>query len=427
MKVLVCDDLQDRCNEIVTTVKQGWGGSPDSLAADKLTAQLTVLFKNVSECISKPTQYKGAAGTAFDDADVVILDNNLAHLSVTGTRLTAESIAGYIRAFTAATYVISLNLSPDVDFDLRYLVGDYSTRGDLALNTEHLANPALWTGDLRSATNGFLPWYWPQLSTVADRRRSQIDFVKQQMDKPLLKVLGFDSEAVSFLSLHAKGALSADAASAEEAERGGTPIEELTFRDVFIAKDRSLPIKTEREDLSKAERSGTQAIREIIARVVAADMDLWFRRDVIAPQEALVDIPHLLTRLPFLLGDRAHDIKEWNRAIQTKQAPYGIKKTLYDEYLAGASFEHDIWVPSPCFWWPKLKSNEKLNGLFFEAKAGEWADVVFCEDRSAFVERDPKSGEPPIEFPAEFEGAWERRYVARVGKYKYSPRSRFAM
>jgi hypothetical protein len=255
----------------------------------------------------------------------------------------------------------------------------------------------------------------------------QIEFVGKQLDQSVVEVLGFDDDAISFLSLHARAALSPDAASNGKIEEGVTPFNKLTFRDVFIAKDRSLPIKKERESLSQAERNGKAQLRNIIARVVAADMDLWFRRDIVAPQEPLVDIPHLLMRFPFLLGNRAKDVGQWNASAQTNVPPYGIETGVYDDHLRQARFEHSIWVKNDCFWWPKLRASEKLNSLLIEAKEGDWADVVFCEDRSAFFEREPKTGEPPSEFPAEFEGAWERRYVARVGNYRYSPRSRLAM
>ena len=87
-------------------------------------------------------------GTVFEpsDFDIVVLDNNLAALEVSGARQTAESIAGYIRAFTNIPYIVSLNKNPEVDFDLRYLLGDYQTQADVALNTDHLANRALWRG-----------------------------------------------------------------------------------------------------------------------------------------------------------------------------------------------------------------------------------------------------------------------------------------
>jgi len=427
MRVLVCDDVQSRCDEIANEIVKAGQAKPEVLADKKLTVELTNLFKEIRSCMENPTQFDHARKTAFDGVDIVIVDNNLGHLEVPGARLTAESIAGYVRAFTTATYVISLNLNPDVDFDLRYLVGDFSTRADLALNANHLANPGLWAGDPKLTKDGFLPWYWPHLSTVADRRVKQIDFVTKRLDQSVAGALGFDDDAISFLSLRARGALSPDAASNGEIARGGTPFKDLTFRDVFIAKDRSLPIKTERESLSQAEKSGKSELRNIIARVVAADMDLWFRRDIVSPQEPLVDVPHLLMRLPFLLGNRAKDIGQWNASAQANAAPYGVEKNLYDGHLRQARFEHDIWVRDDCFWWPKLKTDDKLNAYFFEAKGGEWADLVFCEDRSAFFPRTPTNGEGPVEFPAEFEGAWEQRYVARVPGYRYSPRSRLAM
>lgn len=427
MKILVCDDQQDRCDEIVGKIREAGQPAPKVLVGQNLTKELKNLFKSVSTCLDAPQNYIPVANPAFDDVDIVILDNNLAHLEIEGTRLTAESIAGYIRAFTAAPYIVSLNKNPDVDFDLRYLVGDYSTRADLALNTDHLANPALWTGDQAKAKDGFLPWYWPNLSTVSKTRCAQIEFVRNHLDDSVVATMGFDDEAIGFLSPHSKGALSPEAGS-DEVGKDGIPFKKVTFRDVFIAKDRSIPSKNERQNLSDAEKGGKAVIRNIIARIVAADIDLWFRRDVVGPQEPLVDIPHLLVRFPFLLGDRAKDIDEWNKSTSANTAPYRLEKKLYDDHLAKWKFGHDIWVPTTCFWWPKLKADEKLNEFFFRAKEGEWADVVFCEDRSAFLERMPKNGgAPPVEFPAEFEGSWGHRYVSRIIGIQYAPRMRLAL
>lgn len=426
MKILVCDDEQAGCEEIANTILEAGQDQPEKLAGKELTGQLAKLFEGVRSCLDNPAQFDRTEKTAFDDTDIVILDNNLAHLAVTWGRLTAESIAGYVRAFTTARYVISLNLNPDVDFDLRYLVGDFSTRADLALNTKHLANPGLWTGDPKSAKDGFLPWYWPTLSIVAEQRKKQVEFVGKQLDKSLADSLGFDDKAISFLSLHAQGALSPEATSNGGVDQDSIPFNELSFRDVFVGKERSLPIKRERQRLSEAEDANTN-LRDIIARVVAADMDLWFRRDIVGPQEPLVDVPHLLMRFPFLLGSQAKDIGAWNASVQANAAPYGIEKSLYDKHLSPVKFDHDIWVKSDCFWWPRLKADEKLDTYFFEAKDEQWVDAVFCEDRSQFFQREAKTGEPPREFSAEFEGPWQNRYVARATGYYYSPRTRLAL
>jgi hypothetical protein len=430
MKILVCDDLKGRYEEVQNAIKEA--GQADleviPLIEGDLTAELGSLFDCVKGCLGERKDYK-ATNLAFGSVDLVVLDNNLSHLDIKGTRLTAESIAGYIRAFTGAPYIISLNKNPDVDFDLRYLIGDYETRADLALNTEHLSNPALWTGKPAEAKGGFLPWYWPKLPTVAGRRLSQITFVQDHLDEPVLGSLGIPTEeAIGFLSLHARGALSPEAESDGESDKGGLPIDRVTFRDVFIAKNRSLPVKQEREYLSDVARGGNADVRHIISRVIAADIDLWFRRDVLGPQEMLVDLPHLLMRMPFLLGDRTRNIEQWNNAITEIAAPFGTEKRLYDERLAAAKVVHDIWVPSPSFRWPALKADDSLNELFFESKQEDWPDVVFCEDRSIFLDRSlNEKNAAPSEFSAEFEGSWGRRYVARLGRYRYAPRSRFAI
>lgn len=423
MKILVCDDEPKRCEQISAAIREAGLPEPDKLVdteqSKKFSDELKKLFANVDNCIKNPTTCKSVEMPKFDDAEIVILDNNLAHLDVAGARLTAESIAGYIRAFTKARYVISVNKNPDVDFDLRYLVGDYSTKADLTLNDKHLANRALWSGKPEDANDGFLPWYWPNLSTVAQRRSKQIEFVRNHLNVPVVEAMEFPAEALSFLSLHAKGALCPDE---------DIPFEKVRFRDVFVSRDRSLPSKKEREAILEAGTQRNAALLDIIARIVAADIDLWFRRDVLGPQESLVDIPHLLSRFPFLLGNRAKDINEWNKCVGVDTVPYGLDKKLYNDHLAGQEFKHRFWVPTSCFWWPKLKSDEKLNSYLFEAKESEWADVVFCEDRSVFVERAPKNGEQaPFIFAAEFEGSWRERYISRIQGIHYAPRSRLAL
>ena len=427
MKVLVCDDFKDRCEEIVAAIGDAdqAGTDVDSLVETDLTNELDNLFENVKACLRDPNGYKVANIASFDNADVVILDNNLANLEIKGTRLTAESIAGYVRAFTAAPYVVSLNKNPDVDFDLRYLVGDYATRADLALNTNHLANPALWTGNPADAKDGFLPWYWPNLVTVADRRREQIAFVEEHLTDSLFGALEIPKEAVDVFSRHAKDPLSPDADS-DGVTDDGVPNDDVTFLDFFVARDRSLPVKKDRKKLTVEAKAGNETIRELISRVVAAEIDLWFRRDIVGPQEALVDVPHLLMRMPFLLGGNVGNLEAWKEAVVAEVAPFGMDQELFDQFLKSALFKHDIWTRPGCFWWPKLRDTEKLNELF-TASESEWADAVFCEDISDFVIRETPEGTAPKEFVAEFDSPWDRRHVKQVTNFKYSPKSRFAV
>jgi hypothetical protein len=405
-----------------------------TVTGDELTTALNELFTRIKKfktgdergwdfCNYKPID------SAFNGADLLLLDNNLTLLDNEGPPLTAESIAGYIRAFTSARYIISLNMNPDVDFDLRYLVGDFLTRADLAVNAEHIANKYLWTGDPEDALDAFAPWYWPRLHDAADYRTRQIAFVRDNFDQAVLPSLGFnDATAFAMLSRHALGALSPKAAAEHDAADGGRALNEITFRDFFLAKNRSLPLQNERDRLNSA-YAENDAVREIVARIVAADVDLWLRRDVLGPQEPLVDVPHLTARLPFLLGDRAAEISTWNGVISQRKPPFGWERRVYDEFVAERAFEHQhVWSQKTCFWWSKLNDDDRVNERLLAPSGSEWADVVFCEDTSRFEYRlGGADREPPVEFVAEFEGVWNRRHVARLPDIRYAPLTRLAM
>ena len=428
MNILVCDDIEVRGNETLDQIRAAKirPGTLQLACGDELERAITSLFKRAESVLDKkndnPSQK--SEGTIFDSSniDIVILDNNLADLKIAGARHTAESIAGYIRAFTQIPYVVSLNKNPHVDFDLRYLVGDYETRADQALNTGHLSNQELWTGQSKTSANRFLPWYWPALSEMPTKRRRQIDFVKKHFDDSVLTTLSFPEEQIEYLSRHAKGTLSP--------EIDDSSITDITFKQFFETSCRSLPIRRERENITDLLDSRDIAVRRlarnVVARVVAAEIDKWIRRDLLGPQDVLVDVPHLLMRMPFVLGNEADKLRQWNAAILSKTRPFGLSGNIYQRHLSRAKFKHDNWIKSPCFWWQMLKSDEKLNDMFFHPKS-RWKDRIFCEDISRFKSADDYGIDSPTEFSAEFEGTWNRRHVAVLRSKRYTPQSRFAL
>jgi hypothetical protein len=419
----VCDDVKDLADEIVEAVREGDPSVDvvDSIAGPDLTGHLNALFQRVETCLTTSKAFT-PDGLVFDGYDLAIFDNNLTHLHM-GGRLTAEAIVGYVRAFTTVPYIVSLNKNTDLDFDLRYLVGDHETRADVALNTPHLSNRALWTKRSADGKNGFAPWYWPKLQSAPDRRRRQIQFVLEAMDTPVFPALRFptDAEAMDFLSPVARGTLYPDADTSGPA---GKRIETVTFREVFEAWRRSIPVDQDRDAIAKAATDGIPGFEQIIARVVAGDVDHWLRRHVVAPQAMFVDLPHLLVRMPLLLGSRANEVGHWNAAAAELSAPFGLNQALYEKHLASAKTEREDWFPTPGFWWPTLKKDIELSRLFFAKQEVEWVNAVFCEDRSAFVELPSKEpGDSPVEFIAGFEGSWGQRHVARIPNFQYQPLS----
>ena len=424
MRILVCDDVPERGQEAKEAVDAA-GVSHEVIVvpfSDFERAMGALVDHGRRFLAGEPSIGATCRDRLFAaaDIDLMILDNNLTELDVGGARYTAEGLAGLVRAFTEIPYVVSLNKNPHTDFDLRYLVGDYQTVTDLALNLPHLANSGLWSGTLAPGPDSFLPWYWPALDGVATRRRRQERFVDQHLDGPMLKALGFASAHVPRLSRHARGALSPDAEASES-------LEAVTFGQFFVTSCRSLPIEQERQGAVERMRmkgQGAAAARRVVVRVVAAELEKWFRRDVIGPQSVLVDLPHLLARMPFLLGDRACNLDLWNAALEPRRWPGDAVEESYRPRLAAASFPHSCWTKAPCYWWPVLKADAELNAGYFRDHP-TWADAVFCEDVSEF--RGATSPTAPQEFAAEFEGAWSRRYVARLADKGYTPASRFAL
>ena len=421
MKILICDDLPENEDEFEAAIR---AVKPETfikrLHRKNLPQELNLLFENVENVLNAPDE-PVLRETEFDrDYDLVFIDNNLAYLNIEGARFTAEAVAGYIRAFSSSRYLVSLNKNPDVDFDLRYLMGDYETKADLALNTKHLSNRGLWTHKREDAAKGFLPSYWPCLNEVGEKRRQQIEFIRERLNGSVLQSLDFDDNAIDFLSRHATGTLF---------QSSGTEISDLreaTFMDVFSASKRFLPIQEERNKLRETAEQGFDGAKQIVARVVAATFDYWFRRDILGPQDVLVDIAHLLPRMPFLLGTAAADIDRWNDALESDDPLAVLDPDLAERHLQAAIFSHNIWISSPCFWWNEIRENDDLNSLFFEDDIN-WASAVFCEDRSEFVPRPEEDQPRPFEFVTEFEaGPWNRRFVHCIEDFSYAPKSRFA-
>ncbi len=427
MKVLVCDDIGERGREVLEELDESGvanlGITP--LFGDNLAAGLEGLFDRVKVCLEKDRDVSNSSDLPFDGFDVALFDNNLSHLDIKGARHTAEGVVGFVRAFTDVGYIVSLNKNADVDFDLLYLLGDVASRADCAVNTRHLSNRALWTRNRHHGKRGFAPWYWPELERAAARRREQIAAVRNRLDARVVEATGFslDEDTLTYFSLHAAGALS-PLTAVDGID--GTPLQELAFKEVFSKDTRTLSAEADRQALLGRADEGDEGAHEIIARVLAARIDFWFRRDVVGPQEILVDVPHLLMRMPFLLGEDATDIDAWNNVIDVRAPPFGLDPAFFGQYLRRARFEQEVWLPTPAFR-PILKQDEELNNLFFESNADAWLDVVFCEDLSAFVPRSTVAdGGSPYEFSTQLEGSWARRHVAKIPEIQYAPRSSFA-
>ena len=436
MKVLLCDDIEGRGRDAVNGVRQTWGSQSahtivefDGLFAEELQRELTSLFDRARLILDDGSTSDHSNVAELEDTrlgsgeyDIVILDNNLKALDFNGMRFTADAIAGYVRAFTEIPYVISLNKKPEIDFDLSFLVGDRETPADVAVNQDHIENRALWSGRPNDSDDGFCPWYWPALYKVSNMRRQQIAFVEKRIDVSVLDSLCFPDDCLQYLSRRAIARL---CPHVSPNDNDLDTISGVTFGDFFVDSCSSLPVREERLKLNRDRTDSTEMSR-VVSRVAAAEIDKWIQEHVLGPQDVLVDIPHLLMRMPFLIGNGAADIDRWNDALYQEKRPYGLNEDLFDLHLVNAVFRGDMWLRSPSLWWPLIKSCEALNEVFYVNSDVEWEDAVFCEDVSTFKRASDNVDHDPEEFATELEGSWARRYVARVPAKNYVPGSRFA-
>lgn len=431
MQILAIDDRDPET--IVATINEAvafevTAPGKDDPEKTELTAFLTQLFDAAK--IAFEGDPSSAKTDSFSNIDLVILDFGLTTLSGFGVRLTAEHIAGYIRALTDVPYVVSLNKLGDVDFDLKYLLGDFDTRADLALNTKLLRIPGLWSGETEAGK--FCPWYWPRLNEAAKRRKAQIEFIKENLDQPILQSLNFPEDVVEQLSLQAIAFLSPDADDGEGHGHGN--VRDVTFWQHFRSSNRTL-IRDDRRGLfggPDAEipltASGDDNIRTIAARVVAGELDFWFRRDILGPQRLLIDAPHLQAKYRFRPGEGEKANPEaWTGTEKEFTPKFGLAAEFYNiikdfEFKQAYGQVDLVWTDKPCFWLPQIEKSDAFD-LLAANHPKRQNNIVFCEDTRQFIDSKTNAVN-------RFETALGRgidvRYVQKIDDFQYSPQSHLA-
>jgi hypothetical protein len=444
ISVLVCDDDARRAQEYRALIERAGGDrvavSAATLAEDTSAEEGLLSLRDATKQLKEKTAYFVTPDSVtedephhdnsiFDSYDVLVIDNDLELLE--GNRPTAEVFLGQIRAFTDCCYTVVLNKNPETDFDLN-LRGDIATKADLGINKSFLELPWLWSNDGALGTNhrycGFRPSYWPTIANFVGMRRAQLKEISSRLDESIIGYFRLDSDDVwDRLSRNAVARICPGSSS--EAR-------ETTFRDFFRHSAVSLREQDRKKilgDFSWEEERGlspNDAAKQreriagradkIIARVVAAELSLWLQVDVLGPQDPLVDLPHLLERMPFLLDGPKDDLETWNCAAKSSQAPFGLIPDLYQRLLAPKRFSRaDEWLGREAWFWPMLDGDEELAELMLADET--CLRFFFCEDTSRFEEADQTR-----EFVCDFNNIWDRRHISMLPSIEYAPKSRLA-
>ena len=336
------------------------------------------------------------ATTIFDEASIFIIDYDLLKSKVKGL-LTGEIISYVVRCFSECKLIIGLNQYGRNSFDLT-LRGHLESFADLNLGVDQLGNLDLWRGDWGGFRRGYRPWSWPNLLDSLHNFDRKVAEVRENLDSPICKVLGFKPKLFRLLP---RGIVQFIGKSEEK------ELAETTFREFVIHSGNGLRPK-----------DTTISDEDVLARVGAARISKWLERLVLPEQDFLVDAPHLVARYPSLIAGDEKKIKVWNRTAQlVDYRDLGLDTDLIEPYR----FKKDYWVSRPVWFWDTLRECESIQEIQ-EPWLTTKPSWVFCEDASRFYNRQDCG-----EFFADTDSPFTRRFVKDFKGVDYRPRVRFSL
>lgn len=318
----------------------------------------------------------------LDGVDVLLLDFDLIDFaSDAGEFATGEEIAYMARVFSTANVICVVNQFGINRFDLTFKV-DLASHNDLDLGSQQIANPGLWKGP--NSWRGFRPWHWPVLPSEVDLYGKRLADVENNLGSVVLKHFGFDPEGQDSSRTPSREALSFFQGEPKKVTFASA-IESSTF-----VHPKDVPwLKSDEEQL---------------ARVATAIAQKWIRRCVLVRQDVLIDIPHLISRKPWLLVDPKNPA-----AWQATTGPEAANALIKD--LEKFRFEHEHWVGGPTYWGERINAEASL-ALPHEKWSYEGVpELVFREDTSTF-------GKPAIslEFDCGLGTSYDMRFVTNPEK-----------
>lgn len=346
----------------------------------------------------------------FQDYDVIFLDYQLRAFE-DHAWLTAEDLAGVIRAFGGVRQVVILNRFHEVDFDLG-MTGWGGTSADLHMNDRFLDNAGLWslpdTSDQSGDISRFRPWYWPTLErSVRDTETCRLELESLDLaTAPVLTHLDLDGRRSAALTHAALGALNPLSATPEK----------TTFADFLMYACTGLDEGVRR---FLRDRLDHAVFKQAACRVIVSELRRWLTFMVLGPQDVIIDAPHLAQRMPWLLDGPIGSLATWNATVATEELR-GFRTKLVENYRHAAK---EQWFSRVVLWARDIQADEAIDDAFREFASDDNPDAVFQEDFSRFATTDESA-----EFTAAFSSIWSSRYISNAalneGIVVYAPKVR---
>ncbi|TFW43138.1 hypothetical protein [Pseudomonas fluorescens] len=340
-------------------------------------ANITVLKKNlVSDFITELHRSRLASRTGtfspaigYEDYHLLIVDYDLLGLDEHSSAAwsTGAEIAYTARLMSALGPIVVVNQYGTCNFDLT-MKRTVSSYADYDVGSVQITDQGLWKS---SGFSGFRPWHWPNLLTEVTRVEEFRNFIQENLDKPAMSTLGFeleDTEAPNYLAYDIAGVLGVKSGGAR------------TFRDIAL-KSVGLSVF----NILDKDKSIVECMPEKqLARVACSIISHWLEKVVLPNQQAVADLPHIVSRFPWLLKDPS-DKRAWEKLSTLDYVD------ILNPDLRKHAVSNSFMYSRPAFWIERIKGAFPVPDDFNIANV---PDLVFCEDSSQFLERDKASSYP---------------------------------
>ena len=395
---LICDDDEDRIKIWKKHVENGLGRDDWSVStmssrdlAEAVNA-LTHLEQNSKENLQAPlTDSQTIQIENFNSASLVILDSDLTphaqdiarwgeqgkDISHTLRNRTGDVMARLIRTHTGAGYIVVVNrFSRSRYFDLTMMQAA-AMHADLHISGSELEVAALWTGN--ADNDPYNPWHWP----ILRQAQEVVMAVEPRIDLPakVLDTLGLHQDQFAARQLDIFGKVKPA---------------EATFQDLA---DSSLGF-----GLPNPGRSD-----EEIRRMAASVIRRWLEKTVVAAQNVVTDLPHLITRFPVVLGEGSENVMTLAWSTNKSNRPDESRLDLIAE--AKSQVVSDF-IGRPVY---GVEAIRRLLPNLPKADP-DLHNLVFAEDTSDFVLEETAQ-----QFTTDLPGTYTHRYIREVPGVSYEP------
>jgi hypothetical protein len=393
LRVVILDDEEGVEDAIRSRLPKGLAKNATVVPPDSIADLTNELGRRIAAA-RKDTGSVKDTDTIIDMADLFIVDYDLIRAKGEDY-LTGEHIAYLARCYSRCGVVVGLNQfhrSPTFDLTLRPQLDSFA---DFNVSTDDLKNSGLWTD---GPWKGYRPWAWPVLPTFVELMRQRVrDVESVDTTTCVVEFLEFPRSAIERLPT----------SSLELLGGSGSKPESATLRDVLLAPVLGLRGK----EASRRKLSPSQD-----ARIIAARLSAWLNM-ILAPQDVLVDAPHLAERCPSTVGSKVTITALSKTTIQQGQQFAGLK----NKDLSKTRLRKTFWYDRPVWFWTEIERNRLLPELKDPWKFTR-SDYVFCEDSSSFKKRSAGKS-----FQSDLLSPYRTRYVGSITGVDYQPAHRLAL